>query len=124
MKINLPIVTKNEIVAGKHVFETEEREFELDNSLACQIRWEARFPELASQESFVDYAVRLGKIKTGSAGIVLSKMKTIYCLFDTPLSFVQFVKLFDFSKQSYLEELTARLQEIFDILLNSSAEKN
>lgn len=124
MKISLPVVTKNEIVSGVHVFETAEREFEFDNSLACQMRWEARFPELAAKETFVDYAMRVGKNESKSAAVVLAKMKTVFCFFDTTMSFMQFLKLFDFSKSGYVEELVSRLQEVFDILLNSSAEKN
>lgn len=124
MKVSLLIVTKNEITNGMHVFETTEREFELDNSLACQIRWEARFPELAKAETFVDYAVRVGKEESKNAAVVLAKMKVVYCLFDTPMSFVQFVKLFDFTRIDYVEELCARLKEIFEIVLESSSEKN
>ena len=33
MKVKLPVVTKNEIIDGRRVFESGEREFELDLSL-------------------------------------------------------------------------------------------
>lgn len=124
MKVSLPVVTKNEIVNKVHVFETAEREFEFDNSLACQMRWEAKFPELAKTETFVDYATRVGKIKSSSAAIVVAKMKSIYCFFETTMSFIQFLKLFDFTRTDYVKELVSRLEEIFRIVLDSSAEKN
>ncbi|MDE7440239.1 MAG: hypothetical protein K2N23_07015, partial [Clostridia bacterium] len=64
MKVKLPVVTKNEIVDGKHVFETDEREFEMDMSLGCQMRWEAKFPELAANETFIDYSARLKELQS------------------------------------------------------------
>ena len=124
MKVKLPIVTQNEIVDGKHIFKTGEREFEMDMSLGCQMRWETKFPELAAKENFVDYAVRTKEFESQNAAMILSKMKAIYCFFETDLSFVQFLKLFDFTKLSFTEELVKRLDEIFEIVLSSSSEKN
>lgn len=124
MKIKLPIVTQNEIVDGKHVFKTGEHEFEMDMSLGCQMRWEAKFPELAARENFVDYTVRTKELESKNIANILSKMKAIYCFFETDLSFVQFVKMFDFTKRSFTEELIKRLNEVFEIVLNLSSEKN
>lgn len=124
MKVKLPIVTQNEIVDGKHIFKTGEREFEMDLSLGCQMRWETKFPELAAKENFVDYAVRIKGLESKNAANILSKMKVIYCFFETDLSFVQFIKLFDFTKPSFTEELIKRLNEVFEIFLSSSSEKN
>ncbi len=124
MKVKLPVVTKNEIVEGKHVFETGEREFEMDMSLGCQMRWEAKFPELAAKETFVDYSSRLKELESKNPAIILSKMKVIYCFFETELSFTQFIKMFDFTNLKFTEELLTRLDEVFSLVLNSSAEKN
>ena len=37
MKVKLPVVTKNEIIDGRRVFESGEREFELDLSLGSEV---------------------------------------------------------------------------------------
>jgi len=124
MKIKLPVVTKNEIADGKRVFETAEREFEMDMSLGCQMRWEAKFPELAAKETFVDYANRTKTLESKNPAVILSKMKAVYCFFETELSFAQFLKMFDFSKPDFTDALIKRLNEVFELVLNSSAEKN
>jgi len=124
MKVQLPIVTKNAIVDKKHVFETEEKEFDVDMSLACQMRWEAKFPELAKNETVVDYGQRTAKIQSTNAAVILCKLKFLYCLFETEMSFIQFVKLFDFTSEKYVKELIERIEEIFRLVLDSSSEKN
>lgn len=124
MKVKLPVVVQNEIQGGKHLFKSEEKEFDVDMSLACQIRWEAKFPELAKNETIVDYAVRTSKIQSQNAAVILSKLKFLYCLFDTEISFIQFVKMFDFSNEAYVTDLLKRIEEIFQLVLNSAAEKN
>lgn len=124
MKVKLPVVTKNEIVEKKHVFETEEKEFDVDMSLACQMRWETKFPELAEKETIVDYGVRTSKIESQNAAVILSKLKFIYCLFDMDMSFIQFVKMFDFTDEKYVKELLDRIEETFKFVFNSSSEKN
>lgn len=124
MKVKLPVVAKCEIKDGKLIAERMEREFEIDMSLGCQMRWETKFPELAEKETFVDYAARLKGDKSVNSAIILSKMKAIYCFFDTDLSFVQFIKMFDFTTAENTKDLIDRINEIFEIVLNSSAEKN
>ena len=124
MKVKLPVVTKNEIIDGRRVFESGEREFELDLSLVCQMRWEAKFPALAEKETFVDYSSRLQKLKSENTAVILSKIKVVYCLFDTAMSFTVFLKMFDFTNVEFTEKLLARLDEIFTLILNSATEKN
>lgn len=124
MKVKLPVVTRNEIVDGERKFETSEREFEMDMSLACQMRWEMKFPELAAKENFVDYTTRTKKMESKDAAVILSKMKAMYCFFDTDLSFMQFIKMFDFSKPVFTNELIKRINEVFEIVLDGSSEKN
>ncbi len=124
MKVKLPVVIKNEIVDKKHVFETEEKEFDVDMSLACQMRWETKFPELAEKETVIDYATRTSNLKSQNAAVILSKLKFLYCLFDTEMSFIQFVKMFDFTNEKYVKGLLDRIQEIFSLVMGSSSEKN
>ena len=124
MKVKLPVVTKNEIIDGRRVFESGEREFELDLSLGCQMRWEAKFPALAEKETFVDYSSRLQKLKSENTAVILSKIKVVYCLFDTAMSFTDFLKMFDFTNIEFTEKLLARLDEFFTLILNSATEKN
>ena len=123
MKIKLPIQTK-ELVRGQIVKKESEREFDLDTSLASEIRWEARFPEQAQNEDLFSYTQRLQKNEGLSAPIILSKMKAVYCWFDTDLSFIDFVKMFDLADAKYTEHLTRRIQEVWEAIQGESAEKN
>lgn len=126
MKINLPVITKNEYdqKTKTHIFETEERAFDLDFSLGCQMKWEARFPTQAEKETIVDYVKRVSAYPL-SVATVLSKLKAIYCFIDGGTrSFEEFVRMFDFTKKDYVETLTERFKEIFDLFESEAAEKN
>ena len=126
MKISLPVITKNEYnqKTKTHIFETEERAFELDFSLVCQMKWEARFPAQAEKESIVDYVKRVSAYPL-SVATILSKLKAIYCFIDGGAgSFEDFVRMFDFTKKNYVETLTERFKEIFDLFEGEAAEKN
>ncbi|MDE7439752.1 MAG: hypothetical protein K2N23_04520, partial [Clostridia bacterium] len=63
-------------------------------------------------------------LQSKSAAIILSKMKVIYCFFETEMSFTSFIKMFDFTNLKFTESLLARIDEIFNLVLNSAAEKN
>lgn len=123
MKITLPIVTKDEMVEGKRVFEYSERAMEADFSLGMQLRWEAKFPELAAQGSIIDYAERVAKAPDDVGGLI-SKLKCIYCFLETELTFEAFIKLFDFSQKEYVEQLLHRISEAFSVMQGGAAEKN
>lgn len=97
---------------------------DLDMSLASQIRFEAKFPELAKNEDLLGYAQRLKDIKELSTAVILSNMKILYCWFDTELTFIEFLKLFDLTDLDYIKQLTGEIKTIFELVLNSSAEKN
>lgn len=97
---------------------------DLDMSLASQIRFEAKFPELAKNEDLIGYAQRLKEIKELNTAVILSNMKVLYCWFDTDLTFIEFLKLFDLTDMDYIKKLTEEIKTIFDLVLNSSAEKN
>lgn len=97
---------------------------DLDMSLASQIRFEAKFPELAKNEDLIGYAQRLKDVEELSAAVILSNMKVLYCWFDTDLTFIEFLKLFDLTDIEYIKQLTNEIKTVFDLILNGSAEKN
>ena len=97
---------------------------DLDMSLASQIRFEAKFPELAKNEDLIGYAQRMKDIKELSTAVILSDMKVLYCWFDTDLTFIEFLKLFDLTDIDYVKRLMEEIKTVFDLILNGSAEKN
>lgn len=97
---------------------------DLDMSLASQIRFEAKFPELAKNEDLITYAQRMKDVKELSTAVILSNMKILYCWFDTDLTFIEFLKLFDLTDIDYIKKLMEEIKNIFDLILNGSAEKN
>ena len=123
MKVELK-TQKKQIVNGK--LEIQEGKFvaDLDMSLASQIRYEAKFPELAKVEDLYSYSKRISEVKETTAGVIISKMKMLYCWFDTDISFVDFLKLFDLTDLEYVNRLTTEIHNIFEIIINGSAEKN
>ena len=98
MKLKLPFIRRDEIVDGKRVFETEEREVNVDGTLAAQMRWEAKFPEMAQRESIVDYVGRIQETQSREISVVMSQLKALYCFLETDLPFVLLFKMFDGSK--------------------------
>ena len=62
MKIKLPIQTK-EIINGELVKKQMEKVFEIDTSLASQIRFETKFPDLAQREDLEGYSKRICKVE-------------------------------------------------------------
>lgn len=124
MKIKLPIQTK-EIVNGELLKKQSEKVFDLDTSLASQIRFETKFPELAQREDLEGYSKRIYKVKKLSVAVIISKMKMLYCWFDTDLCFIDFLKLFDLTDTDYtVNKLTKSIKEAFELIFDGSAEKN
>ena len=124
MKIKLPIQTK-EIVNGELVKKQSEKVFDLDTSLASQIRFESKFPELAQREDLDGYSKRICKVEELSVAVIISKMKMLYCWFDTDLCFIDFLKLFDLTDTDYtVNKLTKAIKEAFELIFDGSAEKN
>lgn len=124
MKIKLPIQTK-EIVNGELVKKQSEKVFEIDTSLASQIRFEAKFPSLAEKEDLDGYSKRICKVEELSVAVIISKMKMLYCWFDTDLCFIDFLKLFDLTDTDYtVNKLTKAIKEAFELIFDGSAEKN
>ena len=123
MKITLP-VQKKEIKNKEIVTAESEQEFDLDMSINAQIRFETKFPELARNEDLFGYSKRIFDVKEQSLALIISKFKLIYCWFDTEMSFKDFLKLFDLTDEKYVKKLVATLNEVFELVANSSAEKN
>lgn len=123
MKIKLPVQFKK-IENGQLIKTEKETEFEIDTSLASQIRFEAKFPELAKNEDLFGYSQRICAIDSLSSGVIISKMKMLYCWFDTDMQFIDFLKLFDLSDKDYVDRLAKTMQDAFNLIFDGSAEKN
>lgn len=123
MKITLPAIKKE--MVGDDINVTEyENEFDLDMSLASQLRYEAKFPALAKNEDLIGYTQRISKVEDLSAAVIISKMKTLYCYLETEMTFVDFLRMFDLTDEKYIKKLTDKIKFVFELVLNSSAEKN
>ena len=123
MKVKLPVQTK-EIVNGELAKKESEKTFDIDTSLASQIRFETKFPKLAEREDLFGYSKRICEIDDLTAPVIISKMKMLYCWFDTELDFIEFLKLFDLSDEAYVKKLTDALKVAFELIFSGSAEKN
>lgn len=123
MIIKLPIQHK-EFIDGKQKVTKGTKEFDLDTSLASQIRWEAHFPEQAIHEDLFTYTQRISKQDQVTGPVLISKMKTLYCWFDTDISFIDFLKMFDLSDSVYVKSLTDQITSVWKSITESSAEKN
>ena len=127
MKVILTVKTKDEIKNGKRVIEYTDKEFELDLSLNCQMRWEKHFPTQAEKEDIIIYTERIRdllKRDSLSASLIVSMFKAIYCYFDTDMKFQEFLGMFDFSNAAYIEKLVGQLKEVFEIVESEAVEKN
>lgn len=130
MNVILTVKTKDEIKYGKRVVEFADKVFVLDFSLNAQMRWEKRFPEQAKNEELVLYAERMEKaemhLKNGAVSLatLTAKMKVLYCYFDTDLTFIEFVALFDLSKKEYANKIIEQIKLAFEIITNEAVEKN
>ena len=80
MKIELPI-QKKEIIENEIKVEKSKKIFDLDMSLAGQLRYEAKFPELADKEDLVSYSQRVSSIDSLTVPVIISNMKALYCWF-------------------------------------------
>lgn len=123
MKVKLPVQTK-EIVNGELAKKESEKTFDIDTSLASQIRFETKFPKLAEREDLFGYSKRICGIDDLTAPVIISKMKMLYCWFDTELDFIEFLKLFDLSDEAYVRKLTDAIKVAFELIFSGSAEKN
>lgn len=124
MRIKMPFIKRDELVDGKRIIETEERAVDVDNTMMAQMRWEVKFPEMAKRENIVDYAMRIRYVESSELPVVISKLKVLFCFLDIEETFVQFLKLFDFSRKDYVDKLISCLKTAFEQIFAEAAEKN
>ena len=123
MRFKFPVIRK-EIVDGKVKKEKGYIDFDVDVSLASQVRYETKFPDLAKREDLYNYSKRISEIQELSTAKILSWLKLLYCWIDIDIEFIDFLKLFDLTDTEYVKEFTKVLQDSFDKILDGSAEKN
>ena len=123
MVFKFPIQRK-EIVNGKLQKQKAYMDFDIDVSLASQVRFETKFPELAKHEDIYSYSQRISEVKELSQAKILSQLKILYCWIDTDMTFMDFLKSIDLTDKDYVKEFTTSMTNAFELILNSSAEKN
>ena len=123
MKIRLPVQEK-EIVNGEKVVRRSEKVFDIDTSLVSEMRWEAKFPEQAKNEDLFTYTQRMAEQKTLTAPVIIGKIKAVYCWYETDLSFIEFLRMFDLSDGDYMKELLDGITRAWELIRDGSTEKN
>lgn len=127
MKVSLTVKTRDEIKDGKRQIEYADKQFNLDLSLNCQMRWEKYFPAQAEKEDIVVYSERIRDLISKdkiSLPSIISMFKSLFCYFDTDMYFQEFLALFDFSNIEYVEKLVGQLKTIFSAIFGEAVEKN
>lgn len=117
-------IQRKEIVNGKLQKQKAYMDFDIDFSLASQVRFETKFPELAKHEDIYGYSQRISEVKELSQAKILSQLKLLYCWIDTDMTFMEFLKFIDLTDKEYVKEFTTSMTNAFELILNSSAEKN
>lgn len=123
MKFKFPVQTKK-LVNGKIKKQKGFVDFDIDTSVASQMRYEINFPDLAQHEDLYGYSQRIRSIEGLTTAKILSELKLLYCWIETELSFIEFLKLIDLTDKEFVEDFTKAITNAFDLILNSSAEKN
>lgn len=123
MRFKFPVIRK-EIVDGKVKKEKGYIDFDVDVSLASQVRYETKFPDLAKREDLYNYSKRISEVEELSTAKILSWLKLLYCWIDIDIEFIDFLKLFDLTDKEYVKDFTKALKDAFDKILDGSAEKN
>lgn len=96
----------------------------LDVSAASQEVWERECPRLAEKEGLFDYIDRISKSEMNMAKAI-SALKAIYCfmVFEKPITMIEFLRMFSFTDQKYIDDLTNTLRVIFTAIY-PEAKKN
>lgn len=130
MNVTLTVKKRDDLINGERVIEFEDKIFELDTSLCAQMRWEQKFPEQAKNEELVLYLERVQNNniylseKQVSLVALTSRLKAIYCFFDTELSFKDFIKMLNMPTKESSEKLVSQIQTVFETINESASEKN
>lgn len=123
IEIKLPVI-KKELKNDEIIITREDKKFGIDTSIVAQERFEINFPELAKNYDLFDFIEKLEITKDAKLAVSISRLKVIFCLIETDMTFKQFLQLFDFSVPDYTEELVNKLKNILELALKSSSEKN
>jgi hypothetical protein len=119
--IELPVI-EQKIEEGKLIETKTKLKAYIDTSIYSQTRWEINFPKEAEKEGLFDYIERIKEYKQVDIAKTISLLKAIYCFMEIDKSFKDFLKLFNVSDNTL--PLINALKDTFEIILNSSAEKN
>lgn len=123
MMIKLPVVYKR-VVDGELQVHKDYLDCIINTTLTSQMKYESKFPELAKNEDLYGYSKRIREYKDLSTAKILSDLKLLYCWIDIDIEFIDFVRLFDMSDKEYVKELLKAIDDGFQFVFNSSAEKN
>lgn len=94
----------------------------IDTSIFSEQRWETHFPQQAEKETLAAYVSRINSNKSSSAAYVLSCLKALFCFIKSTEfpDFESFCQQFNLVDQKALNEITERINYIFNIALTSS----
>lgn len=122
IRTTLPIVEKA-IENDKLVATKKSIDVKIDTSIFAEERWESNFPQNASRETLFAYVERIKTDGLNDKANILSNLKALYCFIegDAIPDFKSFCQMFDIADGEYLNELTNKMQVVFDIALNGSA---
>lgn len=124
IEITLPVIEKSEIKNNKLVRKYGERKFILDMSLAAEVRFNAKFPEQSQRMDLAQLTESLKDIGRIDKATILSQLKVLYCYFDTELTFIEFLQLFDLSDLKFVQKIANRITDVFSIIFDNASEKN
>lgn len=121
-KTTMPIFEQIE-QNGKLVTNRKEISVIIDTSIYSEQRWEIHFPHQAEKETLTAYVSRISNNKSNSTSYVLGCLKALFCFIkanEFP-DFESFCQQFNLADQNSLNEITERINYIFNIALTSSA---
>lgn len=124
--VKLPIVQQKILENGELHTEKTEEEVQVDFSVYAEMRWEKEFPQQAEKEGLFEYIERLNRIKKLGKNahlqreLVLSMTKVLYCLIESNWTFKEFAQKISIQQPAFIK----KINEILELAVNSSAEKN
>lgn len=124
VKFELPTL-KQEFVNGELKSIKDSIDCYFDMSAAAQITWEREFPAQAEKIALFDYVDKLNNLKIKDTATAILSLKVIYCflVFETPMSVIEFLRMFNFGDKDYFDELVGKLKEIMIAIFPDSKKK-
>lgn len=125
IKSTLPVLEQS-IIDGKLVSKERMIDIYIDPSLYAETRWEQNFPKQAEIEGLFEYVERIHKEKKKAitVPVAISMLKAVYCFLEIDKTWAEFQKEFVFNDDRYAKHLSDSIINVFNIVLNGSAEKN